>query len=41
MEPVAVNYREIHRQLTTDTILIQIQAEALSSIISLKITKSL
>jgi len=41
MEPATVNYREIHRQLTTDAILIKIQAEALSSIITLNLSKFL
>jgi len=34
-EPAEVNCREIHRQLTTVAILIQIQTETLSSIITL------
>ena len=38
-EPAVVNCRGIHRQVTTDAILIQIQPEALSSIITLKISQ--
>jgi len=39
MEPAAVNYRQIHWQLTTDAIVKQIQTEALSFIITLKISQ--
>jgi len=39
-EPTVVNYRGIHRQLTTDAILIQIETAALSSIITLKISQN-
>ena len=40
-EPTVVNYSGIHLQLTTDAILIQIQAEALSSIVIQSLSKFL
>jgi len=39
-QSAVVSCRGIHRQLTTDAILIQIQAEALSSIITLQISQN-
>ena len=40
MEPTAVKCRGFHRQLIVNTILIQIHAKALSSIIALKISQN-
>lgn len=40
MEPTAVKCQGFHRQLTADTIQIQIQVETLSSIITLKISQN-